>query len=74
MCMKSKPHISHRGFGAGVLDVLLENPDADFRQAEAYLGMAQPLEDALQAYKERSEATGQSVEHTVMLQAAVQGW
>jgi len=36
--------------------------------------MAQPLNDALQAYKDRSEATGQSVEHTVMLQAAVQGW
>jgi len=73
-CIDSKPHISHRGFGAGVLDALLENPDADFRKAEAYLRMEQPLDDALQAYKDRSEATGQSVEHTVMLQAGVQGW
>ena len=33
-----------------------------------------PITAALQAYKIRAARTGQSLEHVVMLEAAVQGW
>ena len=41
---------------------------------DALLNMASSFAAALQAYKIRATACGQSFEHMVLLEAAVQGW
>lgn len=57
-----------------MLDALLELPERAFQQPRAVARVAAPLEQVLQAYKARAVGSGQTFGHTVMLEAAVQGW
>lgn len=59
---------------AGLLDALLENPQADFTRPQDVAMLAAPTEKALLGYVARAALSGQSFEHTVRLEAAVQGW
>ena len=65
--------VSHNVAAAGVLDGLLEH-EGDLTSVEALLKMLPPLESALQAYRDRAMTTNKSLEHVVLVQAAVQGW
>ena len=59
---------------AGAMDVLASNAHADWTHGNVLRKLVEPIESALQAYKDRAVATGQSYKHVVMLQATVQGW
>ena len=59
---------------AGAMDVLASNVHADWTHGKVLRKLVRPIKSALQAYKDRAVATGQSYKHVVMLQAAVQGW
>ncbi|CAL5223079.1 g5538 [Coccomyxa viridis] len=58
----------------GALDVLVENTGADFSRANVLIKLVPSITAALQAYQARAAQCGQSFEHMVWLEAAVQGW
>ncbi|CAL5223081.1 g5540 [Coccomyxa viridis] len=58
----------------GALDALVENADADFLQADGLGRLVPSITAALLAYKTRAAQCGQTFEHMVRLEAAVQGW
>ena len=59
---------------AGVMDIMVDLASADWTCAEKLCKLVPPIRSALQAYKDRAVAIGQSYEHIIMLQAAVQCW
>ena len=56
------------------MDIMVDQASTDWTCAEMLCKLVLPIRSALQAYKDRAAATGQSFEHVIMLQAAVQGW
>jgi len=62
------------GMHAGVLDLMLASPNADYTRPKALAKLLPPMTEATQAYKDRALAAGRTFEHIVRLEAAVRGW
>ena len=59
---------------AGVEDTLARIQDAPALEGAVLLQMVTSFAAALQEYQIRATSSGQSFEHMVLLEAAVQGW
>ncbi len=59
---------------AGVLDAMLQIPKRDCMCAKGLAKLSGPTKSALQEYKARAVASGQTFERVIRLEAAVLGW